>query len=219
MTSTAGQGNPTSAPNSSSTAAPSYASAAGATKKPTPTPLTATGAQPPIVVGGTAASAPASQNGKAVSASPVNGRPNITPAIPAAPAVVTGVSSINGALNNHTRKGSVTISANAPSSHIANGGPVGGSKANIQFGYRDSPAVAHSTPQLPVSAPMPIPGSNSNHRIPSPAQSPSPIPVPSATGGRPPSSAPPNAMTFGSFPGEGDVSILFYLYRPPSKPR
>ncbi|KAJ9130575.1 Eukaryotic translation initiation factor 4 gamma [Coniochaeta hoffmannii] len=212
MTSTAGQANPTSAPNSSSTAAPSYASAAGATKKPTPTPLTATGAQPPIVVGGpAAASAPASQNGKPVSASPVNGRPNITPAVPAAPAVVAGISNINGASNNHTRKGSVTI--NAPSSHIANGGPVGGSKANIQFGYNESPAVAHSTPQLPVSAPMPIPGTNSNHHIPSPAQSPSPIPVPTATGGRPPSSAPPGSMTFGSFPGEGDR----HLRNPPAQ--
>ncbi|KAH8909948.1 hypothetical protein BR93DRAFT_943830 [Coniochaeta sp. PMI_546] len=218
MTSTAGQPNPTSAPISSSTAAPSYASAAGATKKPTPTPLTATGTNPPIVVGGPAVSAPASQNGKPVSASPVNGRPNITPAVPAsaavsgAPAVVHGASTINGASNNHARKGSVTISANAPSSHIANGGPVGGSKASIQFGYKDSPAVAHSTPQPSVSAPIPIPGNNSNHRIPSPAQSPSPIPVPSATGGRPPSSAPPpNPMTFGSFPGEGDR----HLKQPP----
>ncbi|OIW33718.1 hypothetical protein CONLIGDRAFT_640816 [Coniochaeta ligniaria NRRL 30616] len=216
MTSTAGQPNQTSAPNSSSTAAPSYASAAGATKKPTP--LTATGANPPIVVGGPAVSAPTSQNGKPVSASPVNGRPNITPAIPVssavsgAPAIVHGASSINGASNNHARKGSVTISANAPSSHIANGGPVGGSKASIQFGYKESPAVAHSTPQPSVSAPIPIPGNNSNHRIPSPAQSPSPIPVPSATGGRPPSSAPPpNPMTFGSFPGEGDLKIWTLL--------
>lgn len=214
MTSTAGQPNQTSAPNSSSTAAPSYASAAGATKKPTPTPLTATGANPPIVVGGPPPTAPASQNGKPASASPVNGRPNITPAIPvsAAPAIVHGASIINGAPNNHARKGSVTISANAPSSHIANGGPVGGSKASIQFGYKDSPAVAHSTPQPSVSAPIPIPGNNSSHRIPSPAQSPSPIPVPSATGGRPPSSAPPpNPMTFGSFPSEGDR----HLKQPP----
>ncbi|KAB5570758.1 hypothetical protein GE09DRAFT_957201 [Coniochaeta sp. 2T2.1] len=203
MTSTAGQPNQNPAPNSSSTAAPSYASAAGASKKPTPTPLTATGTNPPIVVGGPAVvSTQAAQNGKPVSASPVNGRPAITPAVPVAssgaPAVV---SSINGASNDHARKGSVTISANAPSSHIANGGPVGGPKASIQFGFQPSPAVAHSTPQPSVSAPIPIPGNNINHRIPSPAQSPSPIPIPSATGGRPTSSAPPNQMTFGSFPG------------------
>jgi translation initiation factor 4G len=58
---------------------------------------------------------------------------------------------------------------------------------------------------------MPIPSNSNSHRVPSPAQSPSPIPVPSATGGRPPSNAPPAPMTFGSFPGEGDVSILSYL--------
>jgi translation initiation factor 4G len=174
--------------------------------------LTATGANPPLVVGGPASTAPAPQNGKPVSASPVNGRPNITPAIPVStgvsgvPAVVHGNSSLNGASDSHTRKGSVTI--NAPSSHIANGGPVGGSKASIKFGYDNSPAIAHSTPQTSISAPIPIPGNNS-HRIPSPAQSPSPIPIPSATGGRPPSSAPPpNPMTFGSFPGDSDVSNI-----------
>jgi translation initiation factor 4G len=161
----------------------------------------ATGSQaPPVVVGSAIA-----QNGKP-SASPVNGRPNITPAIPvsaAAPAVVHGTSALNGA--DHGRKSSVTISATGPPNHVANGGPVGGSKAGIQFGFKDSPAVAHSTPQPATSAPIPIPG---NPRIPSPAHSPSPIPQPSASGGRPPSGAPaPNTMTFGSFPGEGDVSF------------
>ncbi|KAK1769823.1 hypothetical protein QBC33DRAFT_446891 [Phialemonium atrogriseum] len=206
MTSTASQQHQPQASNSSSTAAASYASAAGATKKSTPTPLIAAGTNPPLVVG---SSVPATQNGKSSSASPVNGgRPNIAPAIPvsAAPAVVHG-SNLNGAPSDHSRKSSVTISANAPPNHIANGGAAAGSRASIQFGFKDSPAIAHSTPQPSATAPIPIPGGNA--RIPSPAHSPSPIPKPSASGGRPPSGAPPpNQMTFGSFPGEGDQPAL-----------
>ncbi|OBR13811.1 Translation initiation factor 4F [Colletotrichum higginsianum IMI 349063] len=199
MTSTANpQSNP--APNTSAaTSAPSYASAAGATKKQASTPLIATGSNPPVVVGGSSA-----QNAKPSAPSPVNGRPPITPAVPAAPAVAHGSSNnnMNGNAPDHARKSSVTLSANGPNSFAPNGGPVGGSKPGIQFGY-NSPAVAHSTPQA-TAAPIPIPGSN-NQRVPSPAHSPSPIPQPSASGGRPPSGmAPSNAMTFGSLGSDGD---------------
>ena len=197
MTSTASQQNPP-APNSSSTAAPSYASAAGATKKPTSTPVIASGSNPPtpsVVVG---SSNPSSQNGKAPIPA-VNGRPNITPAVPtAAPAVVRG-SSVNGGAHNRTS--SVTISANGPPGHVANGsGPIGNMKAaNIpQFGY-ESPAVAHSTPQPGATAPIPIPS------VPSPAHSPSPIPQTSGGQRAPSTSQAP--LTFGSFPGDGDVSL------------
>ncbi|KAK1999861.1 hypothetical protein LX36DRAFT_669177 [Colletotrichum falcatum] len=207
MTSTASpQSNP--APNTSAaTSAPSYASAAGANKKQASTPLIATGSNPPVVVGGSSA-----QNAKPSAPSPVNGRPPITPAVPAAPAVAHGSSNNNNNNNNnntmngnapdHARKSSVTLSANGPNSFAPNGGPVGGPKPGIQFGY-NSPAVAHSTPQT-TAAPIPIPGSN-NQRVPSPAHSPSPIPQPSASGGRPPSGmAPSNAMTFGSLGSDGD---------------
>ncbi|KAK1983855.1 MIF4G domain-containing protein [Colletotrichum cereale] len=199
MTSTASpQSNP--APNTSAaTSAPSYASAAGANKKQASTPLIATGSNPPVVVGGSSA-----QNAKPSAPSPVNGRPPITPAVPAAPAVAHGSSNnnMNGNAPDHARKSSVTLSANGPNSFAPNGGPVGGSKPGIQFGY-NSPAVAHSTPQA-TAAPIPIPGSN-NQRVPSPAHSPSPIPQPSASGGRPPSGmAPSNAMTFGSLGSDGD---------------
>ncbi|KAK2062537.1 hypothetical protein LY76DRAFT_291887 [Colletotrichum caudatum] len=201
MTSTASpQSNP--APNTSAaTSAPSYASAAGANKKQASTPLIATGSNPPVVVGGSSA-----QNAKPSAPSPVNGRPSITPAVPAAPAVAHGSlnnnNNMNGNAPDHARKSSVTLSANGPNSFAPNGGPVGGSKPGIQFGY-NSPAVAHSTPQT-TAAPIPIPGSN-NQRVPSPAHSPSPIPQPSASGGRPPSGmAPSNAMTFGSLGSDGD---------------
>ncbi|KAK1595242.1 MIF4G domain-containing protein [Colletotrichum navitas] len=203
MTSTASpQSNP--APNTSAaTSAPSYASAAGANKKQASTPLIATGSNPPVVVGGSSA-----QNAKPSAPSPVNGRQSITPAVPAAPAVAHGSSNnnnnnnMNGNAPDHARKSSVTLSANGPNSFAPNGGPVGGSKPGIQFGY-NSPAVAHSTPQT-TAAPIPIPGSN-NQRVPSPAHSPSPIPQPSASGGRPPSGmAPSNAMTFGSLGSDGD---------------
>lgn len=198
MTSTANpQSNP--APNSSAaTSAPSYASAAGANKKQASTPLIATGSNPPVVVGGSSA-----QNAKPSAPSPVNGRPPITPAVPAAPAVAHGSSTMNGNAADHSRKSSVTLSAHGPNSFAPNGGPVGGSKPGIQFGY-NSPAVAHSTPQS-TAAPIPIPGAG--QRVPSPAHSPSPIPQPSASGGRPPSGmAPSGAMTFGSLGSDGDVS-------------
>ncbi|KAK0711545.1 hypothetical protein B0H67DRAFT_494038 [Lasiosphaeris hirsuta] len=201
MTSTASQPNQNPAPTPS--AATSYASAAGATKKQTSTPLIATGSHPPVVVG---SSAPVAQNGKS-SVSSVNGRPNITPAVPAvvgAPAVRSSV--LNGGPNEHSRKSSVTISANAPSSHIANGGPVGGHKAIPQFGFNESPAVTHSTPQTGGAAPIPIPGSNI--RVPSPAHSPSPIPqIPQQSGGQRAPSSTQAPVTFGSFPGDNDRHI------------
>lgn len=208
MTSTAGQPNTNPATTPSAPAATSYASAAGANKKPTSTPLIATGSQPPVVVG---SSAPAGQNGKPAIPAPMNGRPNITPAVPVAgPPVARGSAIVNGGAD-HARKSSVTISANAPASHSANGGLVGGHK-NIQFGFNESPAIAHSTPQMGGAAPIPIPGSG-NARIPSPAHSPSPIPqIPQQSGGqRAPSmtQAPP---TFGSFPGDNDVSNLPHYY-------
>lgn len=206
MTSTASQQNQNPAqPPAAPAAATSYASAAGANKKPTSTPLIATGSHPPVVVG-----SPAPQNGKPSTAAPMNGRPNITPAVPvAAPPVARG-GSVNGGAD-HARKSSVTISANAPAGHMANGGPAGAHK-NIQFGFNESPAIAHSTPQTSGAAPIPIPGSG-NPRIQSPAHSPSPIPqIPQQSGGgqRAPS-IPQAPLTFGSFPGDNDVSVLCSL--------
>ncbi|KJZ76029.1 hypothetical protein HIM_04485 [Hirsutella minnesotensis 3608] len=197
MTSPANRQNPIPATNTSATTAASYASAAGAPKKPAQAPIVASSPQPPVAVGGASAS---SQNAKAASPSPVNGKPAVTPAVPA---VVRGSSAANGSLPDHTRKSSVTMAASGPNSFAANGGPVGGSKSGIQFGY-DSPAMAHSTPQVGSSAPIPIPGGNP--RVPSPAHSPSPIPQPSASGGRPPSGLqqPSGQMTFGSLSSDGE---------------
>jgi translation initiation factor 4G len=204
MTSTASQPIQNPAPTPAApAAAPSYASAAGANKKPTSSPLIATGSHPPVVVG---SSAPAPQNGKPSPAQPVNGRPNITPAVP----VARGSSIVNGGAD-HARKSSVTISANAPAGHMANGGPVGAHK-NIQFGFNESPAIAHSTPQMGGAAPIPIPGSG-NPRIQSPAHSPSPIPqIPQQSGGGQRAPSMPQApLTFGSFPGDNDVSVFALL--------
>lgn len=187
--------------SSSASSTSSYASTA---KKAVSSPPIATGSSTPspaVAVGG---SAPV-QHGKSSSVSPVNGRPPISPAVPAvaAPAIAHGSASVNGGSNNHSRKSSVTISANGPSGYVSNGGPVGGK--GLQFGSA-SPAASHSTPQIsqPATAPIPI---ASNPRVPSPAQSPSPIPQPSASGGRPPSGlAQGNGPTFGSLGGDGDVS-------------
>ncbi|KAI5460008.1 hypothetical protein BGZ63DRAFT_425960 [Mariannaea sp. PMI_226] len=194
MTSPANQQNPIPATNTSATAASSYASAAGAPKKPAQAPVVAAGSQPPIVVG---ASSSSTQNAKGASSSPVNGKPVVTPAVPA----VRSGSNLNG--SDHTRKSSVTMAANGPNSFVANGGPVGNAKSQIQFGF-NSPSVAHSSPQPGNTAPIPIPGA-AVPGIPSPAHSPSPIPQPSASGGRPPSGLQASGqMTFGSLSSDGE---------------
>ncbi|RFU35855.1 hypothetical protein B7463_g496, partial [Scytalidium lignicola] len=183
--------------SSAAQSTPSYASTA---KKAVSSPPIATGSSTPspaVAVGG---SVPVQQHGKSASISPVNGRPPISPAVPAvaAPAIVHSSSAPNGSAA-HSRKSSVTI--------IANGGPVGGSKGGIQFGsITESTTPTRSAAQIaqPVSAPIPIP---SNPRVTSPAQSPSPIPQPSASGGRPPSGLAQQGngvLTFGSLGGDGD---------------
>ncbi|KAI0476692.1 hypothetical protein F4859DRAFT_514025 [Xylaria cf. heliscus] len=197
MTSSASQQPAT--PASNNTAAPaatSYASAAGAAKKPSSTPVVATGSNPPVVAAG---SAPASNHAKSSSVSPMNGRSNIMPAVPA---VAHGTSTVNGQID-HNRKSSVTMSANGPNSYSTNGAPAGPTPGSIQFGFQDSPAASHSTPQ-PPSAPVPIPGAGSRG-VTEPRHSPSPIPQPSASGGRPPSGAAQSSSTlaFGSFDNSG----------------
>ncbi|GAB0135569.1 hypothetical protein EsDP_00003902 [Epichloe bromicola] len=195
MTSPANQQNPIPATNTSATTATSYASAAGAPKKSSiQAPLITTGSQAPVVVG--SASAPAAQNAKSSTLSPVNGKPVATPAVPA----VARGSSTNGSGADHSRKSSVTMAANGTNSFAANGG----AKSGIQFGF-NSPAMAHSTPQVGNAAPIAIPGAG-HQRVPSPAHSPSPIPQPSASGGRPPSGLqqPSGQMTFGSLGSDGE---------------
>lgn len=200
MTSPANQQILISATKTSATTATSYASAAGAPKNSAQTPLVATGSQPPVVVGSDSAS-PA-QNANDASASPVNGKPVVAPAVPA---VARGPA--NGSSADHSRKSSVTMATNGPNTFAANGG----AKSGIQFGF-DSPAMTHSTPQTGNAAPIPIPGGggSNNQRVPSPAHSPSPIPQPSASGGRPPSGLqqPSGQMTFGSLSSDGEVSAL-----------
>ncbi|OTB20426.1 hypothetical protein K445DRAFT_17703 [Daldinia sp. EC12] len=185
---------PNQGPASNNSTTPSYASAAGAAKKPSTTPVVAPGSNAPVVAAGT--SGPAPHHAKSSSISPMNGRPNIMPAIPTVPPVAHGTSNANG-LADHSRKSSVTISANGPNNYSTNGGTVGG-KTNIKFGFQESPAVLHSSPQ-PGSAPIPIPDST-NPRVTSPQNSPSPIPQPSVSGGRPSSGIAQQGMTFGSFP-------------------
>ncbi|KAH8158345.1 hypothetical protein CIB48_g9897 [Xylaria polymorpha] len=193
MTSSANQqpANPASN-NTAAPAATSYASAAGAAKKSSSTPVVATGSNLPVVAAG---SAPASNHAKSSSVSPMNGRSNITPAVPA---VAHGTSTVNGQAD-HNRKSSVTMSTNGPNSYSTNGAPAGPTPGNIQFGFQDSPAASHSTPQ-PLSAPVPIPGAG-GRGVTEPRHSPTPIPQPSASGGRPPSGAAPSGSTlaFGSF--------------------
>ncbi|CAK7208134.1 hypothetical protein SEUCBS140593_000059 [Sporothrix eucalyptigena] len=238
MTSPATQNVPANSNAIPSTA--SYASAAGASGKAAATPVIATGSSSPVVVGSSSAPANASaSNARPASVSPLNGsagssnnKPTINgnmsgnaaptagaatangsgnkPITPAVPAVINGSSSIAA---DHARKSSVTISATAPNSFIANGGAAGtGPKAPLpKFGYDESPAIAHSTPSQPIAG---------NQRIPSPAQSPIPIPQPSASGGRPPStiSQDGSSMKFGSFGGDGDRHLKHGNFTPGGLP-
>lgn len=190
MTSSASQPNTNSAPNTTAAStAPSYASAAGATKKPSSTPLVV-GANPPSSVAG--ASAASNQHAKNPSVANVNGRQSVSPAVP----TVAHGNNLNGDSANHGRNGSVTIAA--PNGYN-NKAPA---PRDIQFGY-------DKTPQPTPSAPVPIPGAQ---RVPSPAHSPSPIPQPSASGGKP--GATDSAFKIGSFTNDGDVSSNI----PPQRP-
>lgn len=176
MTSTQSQSASTPAQNTTAApSAPSYASAAGATKKPVSTPLVVTGADPSSAAGSSGASS------QTVS-SAANGRQSIPPAVPT---IANGTSSQNGDGLDHNRNGSVSITA--PGNGFANATP------GIQFGF-------DKTPQ--PSAAVPIPAG----QIPTPAQSPAPIPRPSASGGKP--GATESQFKIGSFPNEGDVSIM-----------
>lgn len=181
MTSTASQPASTPAPNNTAAStAPSYASAAGATKKPASTPLVVTGANPPSVAGSSAASA-STQNAP----SPVNGRQSIPPAVPT---IANGTSSLNGDSTDHSRNGSVSITA--PGNGYTNKAAAPG----IQFGFE-------KTPQPSSAVPIPA-GVGNAQRVPSPALSPAPIPQPSASGGKP--GATDSQFKIGSFPNDGD---------------
>lgn len=185
MTPTASQPASTPAPNNTAAStAPSYASAAGATKKPASTPLVVTGANPPSVAGASAAAASTQH-----AASPVNGRQSISPAVPT---IANGTSSLNGDSADHSRNGSVSITA--PGNGYTNKAAAPG----IQFGFE-------KTPQPSSAVPIPA-GVGHAQRVPSPALSPAPIPQPSASGGKP--GATDSQFKIGSFPNDGDVSNL-----------
>ncbi|TGO51022.1 hypothetical protein BOTNAR_0370g00010 [Botryotinia narcissicola] len=183
---------------SASQSTQSYASTAKKAVSSPPIATSSSTPSPAVAVGG---SAPVQQHGKSSSISPVNGRASIPPAVPAvsAPAIAHSNAAANGGSTDHSRKSSVTISANGPAGYVPNGGPVGGSRGGIRFGaLMDSPAASHSIPQIsqPASEPIPIPGNNPR---------PSPIPQPTASGGRPPSGISQQGnMTFGSLGNDGD---------------
>lgn len=141
MTSTQSQSATT--PAQSTTAAPSapsYASAAGATKKPASTPLVVTGADPSSV------------SGSSVASSSVNGRQSVPSVVPT---IANGTSSQNGDGPDHNRNGSVSITA--PGNGFANAAP------GIQFGFDKTPQPSAAVPipagqvPTPAQSPAPIP--------------------------------------------------------------
>lgn len=160
-------------------------------------------------------------HGKSDSITPVNGKSAIPPAVPTlgTPTIVNGNNAGLGPSGHseHSRKPSVTISAQGASGHMPNGGPAVGKPAvtqGLRFGSA-SPAIVHSTPQLARSSDSLAVAAQSNPRITSPATSPSPIPQPPASGGRPPSGlqSQGNNLNFGSL-GVDDPSVSFGTFYP-----
>ncbi|KAL1894490.1 hypothetical protein Cpir12675_003616 [Ceratocystis pirilliformis] len=195
MTPTPTQSSTPAQSTSAAPSAPSYASAAGSSKKtPSNNPAPAS----------SASSTAHHQHAKSASIS-ANGRLPITPALPT-------VQGLNGAFTSgeHSRKNSVTIGANGSSSSAAYPGNVKpassnshSQKSSIKFGNFDSPVMSQNTPSKQAGS-----GSASqqqqqqqlqpSHSSPAP---PSPIPIagaiPISSGGRPPSVV-QTGMTFGS---------------------
>jgi translation initiation factor 4G len=178
---------------------PSYANA---TKGKQPSPPANASITGPLVVGGLASSQHAPH---ANTASPVNGRPSVPPAVPAVgggPAIVNSASIANGtpSQSEHIRKPSVTISAQGTSGYLPNGSNTGPAvRPPINFGSINnaspSPNMANSTPHMHQNS--------LSASFPGPARSPSPIPQPNtASGGRPPSTlSAQGSVNFGQLPG------------------
>ena len=208
-----GQGVPL--PSSGTTSPQTAAVPAGASSRSYPTAtkkqFSSTSAQSGAV---SQQSGAGSVHGRSESIPPVNGRPNVTPAVPSltTPTIVNGNNGINSLSTHtdHSRKPSATISASGTSGRMPNGGPAVGKQAvgnGIQFGSLNSggsPAIVHSQPHYPQSSNSLAVNSLSNPRITSPQTSPSPIPQPPVSGGRPPSSlqGQGNGLSFGSLGGE-----------------
>ncbi|KAL4737010.1 hypothetical protein BDV11DRAFT_172367 [Aspergillus similis] len=178
---------PVPAPTSTSTAVPrSYANA---TKKS----ATDSTAAAPVTVGGS------SQHGKSTSTS-VSGKPMQQPSNPT---IVNGAPASGVPQGDHSKKPSVTITADYnPTTRAQTGRP-----NSLQFGFANTqsspnmgnPAALANQPQsgLGVTPPM-------NPRATSPQTSPSPIPQPASSGGRPPPSSYQAQVNFGSFGNAGD---------------
>lgn len=155
--------------------------------------------------------------------SPVNGRNPIQPAVPAVGQPnAANPSAMNGSQSqpDHSRKSSVTISAQGTSGYLQNGGPVAPSgRPPINFGSMNvggSPAIANSTPHHAPSASLPPPLAD---RITDPTKTPSPIPQPqpgASSGGRPPSGfqGQGNGPVFGSTGGESGETNVSIAPRP-----
>ncbi|CAL8581330.1 hypothetical protein XPA_007029 [Xanthoria parietina] len=200
-------------PQAAATAPPPARSYASATKKNS-SPTSATNS---LSTSSTAGGAGPAQNGKVESASTVNGKGPITPAVPAmggAPAVVNGNTAgmPPSGPADHGRKASLNITPAGASVHLPNGDQVGAKPAGgtaIKWGSLNadgSPALANAIPQPSQSTNTLAVNPPTNPRVTSPAASPSPIPQPPASGGRPPSTfqGQNNGMSFGSMPTGDD---------------
>ena len=217
--------------STATTAAASYASAAGANQDTaSKTPLIATGidksqpAPPPLSVVGpsTRSSSEHAHAPTVASSAPSNPPANA----PGAPVIARGSSNhqnnINGASSSNTQSKNtgLTMATNGPTSFVNGNKPLAPSKpGGLQFGFgpdsSESPAMAANTAQAPAT----------RQAVPEPTKSPSPIPsqaqpIPIASGHMSGGAANPNlgappaaAMTFGSMGrSESDVSPIAHFF-------
>lgn len=144
------------------------------------------------------AAAGASSNAKSTE-SPVNGS-GPTAQGGSQPAQ-NGVSSGAPSSSEHGRKPSMVISATGSSGYTQNGGPVGQTgRPPINFGSMNAEGAQASAAQQSQAASAPP--QQEGNRVIEPEHSPSPIPQPTASGGRPPSIAQGNGLSFGSMGGD-----------------
>ena len=202
--STSGQSNSIAAATAGSQVTPSQVSH---TKKFTPPIVSSTVGQSPSIVSGVQGT-----NAHTTNASPVNGKTQVSPAVPTVtPAMSTMsgnliVNGTSGSSNNHGRKSSIVSGGSGGGTWLQTGNPYvtrqqQHNPGQIQFGSLP--------PGGPVSSPNLAAPAVSNTRVASPQMSPA-VPQPAVSGGTMKLSARDQNITFGSLGSNLDVLPLLF---------
>ena len=189
--STSGQSTTIAAATAGSQATPSLVSH---TKKPSFTPpiVSSTVGQSPSIVSGVQGT-----NVHTTNASPVNGKTQVSPAVPTVTPAMSTMSNLivngtSGSSNSHGRKPSLVSGGSGGGTWLQNGSPYitrqQHNPGQIQFGLMP--------PGGPISSPNLAAPAVSNPRVASPQMSPA-VPQPAVSGGKIPQAARDPSITFG----------------------